>query len=73
MGIRRARAGWDRAAPTPFVGIGQSNRPRRARRRLSSWPRRELHRQLLDKAEERGVPVLWVDPAYTSRSCPVCG
>ena len=43
------------------------------RRRLSTWPQGELHRQLEYKAEERGVPVLKVNPAYTSKTCPVCG
>lgn len=46
---------------------------RRSRRRLSSWPQGELHRQLLYKAEQRGVPIIRVNPAYTSRSCPRCG
>ncbi len=48
-------------------------RGRRMRRRLSSWPQRELHRQLEYKAEERGVPVLKVNPRYTSKTCPRCG
>ena len=43
------------------------------RRRLSSWPRRELHRQIFYKSEERGVPVILVNPRYTSRTCPRCG
>ncbi len=43
------------------------------RRRLSSWPHRELHRQIEYKAEERGVPVIKVDPRYTSKTCPRCG
>ncbi|MCI4335409.1 MAG: transposase, partial [Thermoplasmata archaeon] len=46
---------------------------RRMCRRLSSWPQRELHRQLQYKAEEQGVPVLMVNPAYTSKTCPRCG
>ncbi len=46
---------------------------RATRRRLSSWPRRELHRQLFYKSEERGVPVVLVDPRNTSRTCPRCG
>ncbi len=45
----------------------------RARRRLSSWPRRELHRQLEYKAAERGVPLFWVNPYRTSSTCPRCG
>jgi IS605 OrfB family transposase len=45
----------------------------RMRRRLSSWPQRELHRQLEYKAEDRGVPLLKVNPRYTSKACPRCG
>jgi putative transposase len=45
----------------------------RTRRRLSSWPRRELHRQLEYKAADRGVPVYWVNPFRTSVTCPRCG
>ncbi len=48
-------------------------RGRALRRRLSSWPVRELHRQLAYKAEGAGVPVLQVDPSYTSKTCPRCG
>jgi IS605 OrfB family transposase len=45
----------------------------RFRRRLSSWPRGELHRQIAYKAAERGVPVYWVNPFRTSITCPRCG
>ncbi|MDD1769825.1 MAG: RNA-guided endonuclease TnpB family protein [Methanomassiliicoccales archaeon] len=48
-------------------------RGRRMRRRLSIWPQRELHRQIEYKAEERGVPIIKVDPRYTSKTCPRCG
>ncbi len=48
-------------------------RSRRMRRRLSIWPQRELHRQIEYKAEERGVPIIKVDPRYTSKTCPRCG
>jgi len=52
--------------------------PRRSRgkalsRRLSSWPRRKLHQIIEYKAEWRGVPVVKVDPRYSSRTCPICG
>jgi transposase len=43
------------------------------RRRLSSWPQHEIHRQIEYKAEERGVPIIKVDPRYTSKTCPRCG
>jgi len=42
-------------------------------RRLSMWPRRELHRIIEYKAEERGIPIVKVDPRYSSRKCPICG
>ncbi len=42
-------------------------------RRLSSWPRREIHRQIEYKAALEGVPVIKVDPRYTSKTCPACG
>lgn len=48
-------------------------RGRRMRRRLSSWPQGELHRQLEYKAADLGVPILKVNPRYTSKTCPRCG
>jgi IS605 OrfB family transposase len=48
-------------------------RSRSFRGRMSRWPQGELHRQLLYKAEDRGVPVLWMSPYRTSRTCPRCG
>jgi IS605 OrfB family transposase len=48
-------------------------RSRSTRRRLSSWPRAELHRQLSYKAAERGVPIYWVNPYRSSRTFPRCG
>jgi len=42
-------------------------------RRLSSWPRREIHRQIEYKAALAGVPIIKVNPAWTSKTCPVCG
>jgi len=46
---------------------------RKMNRRLASWPRRELHRQIEYKAALAGVPVIKVNPAWTSKTCPVCG
>jgi IS605 OrfB family transposase len=43
------------------------------RRRLSSWPQGELHRQIEYKALAAGVPVIKVNPAWTSKTCPACG
>jgi len=42
-------------------------------RRLSLWPRRKLHQIIEYKAQWRGIPVVKVDPRYSSRKCPMCG
>jgi len=42
-------------------------------RRISAWPRRKLHQIIEYKAAWRGIPVVKVDPRYSSRKCPVCG
>ncbi|MBU0684490.1 MAG: transposase, partial [Candidatus Thermoplasmatota archaeon] len=42
-------------------------------RRLSMWPRRKLHSIIEYKAQWRGIPVVKVDPRYSSRKCPACG
>lgn len=52
---------------------GAGSPSKRINRRLSSWPRRELHRQIGYKALAAGVPVLKVNPRYTSKTCPACG
>jgi IS605 OrfB family transposase len=48
-------------------------RSRRMNRRLSSWPRSEIHRQIEYKAALAGVPVIKVNPQWTSKTCPACG
>src|SRR6266702_5881894 len=52
---------------------GARGRSHRMNRRLSSWPRREIHRQIEYKAALAGVPVIKVNPQWTSKTCPVCG
>jgi IS605 OrfB family transposase len=42
-------------------------------RRLSLWPRRKLHQIIEYKAAWRGIPVMKVDPRYSSKKCPICG
>jgi putative transposase len=42
-------------------------------RRISMWPRRKLHQIIEYKAAWRGIPIIKVDPRYSSRKCPVCG
>ncbi|HEY5538001.1 MAG TPA: transposase, partial [Thermoplasmata archaeon] len=52
---------------------GAGGRSRRMNRRLSSWPRREIHRQIEYKGALEGVPILKINPRYTSQTCPACG
>ncbi len=52
---------------------GAGGRSHRMNRRLSSWPRSEIHRQIEYKAALEGVPVIKVNPQWTSKTCPVCG
>jgi IS605 OrfB family transposase len=50
---------------------GRLNRHQRAA--LSNWPFRQLGECITYKGMRAGVPVLEVDPAYTSQTCPACG
>jgi putative transposase len=52
---------------------GAGGRSRKTNRRLSSWPRSEIHRQIEYKAALAGVPIIKVNPAWTSKTCPACG
>jgi len=49
------------------------SRNKELNRRLSLWPRRKLHQIIEYKAVWRGIPVMKVDPRYSSRKCPICG
>jgi len=40
-------------------------------RRLSFWPRRKLHQIIEYKAAWKGIPVVKVDPRYSSKKCPI--
>jgi putative transposase len=40
-------------------------------RRLSMWPRRKLHQIIEYKAEDMGIPIVKVDPRYSSKKCPI--
>jgi len=46
-------------------------RSRDLNRRLSLWPRRKLHQCIEYKAAWKGILVVKVDPAYSSRKCPI--
>ncbi len=44
-----------------------------ARNRLSGWAFAQLGSFVVYKARLAGIPVVFVDPAYTSQTCSVCG
>ncbi len=46
---------------------------RKQRARLSNWGFAQLRQFVAYKAKRAGVPVLFVDPRYTSQGCPCCG
>ena len=58
-----------------LVGIREQVkiRSKKGRRNLNSWPFYILKQAICDKAEELGIPVATVNPAYTSQRCPRCG
>jgi len=49
------------------------NKNKDLNRRLSVWPRRKLHQIIEYKAAWRSIPIIKVDPRYSSRRCPTCG
>jgi len=55
-----------------LTGIRPS-KGKKLNRRISFWPRRRLHQIIEYKAAWKGIPVVKVDPRYSSRKCPVCG
>jgi len=55
-------------------GISKRTTVRKAQRsRHSNWGFYQLRSFLSYKAEIFGVPVQFIDPRYTSQTCPVCG
>lgn len=44
----------------------------KVRARLHRWPFRELQQKIVDKATRVGIEVIFVDPRYTSKTCPHC-
>ena len=54
------------------LGDMRMNKNKTLNRRLSLWPRRKLHQIIEYKAAWKGIPVVKVDPRYSSRKCPTC-
>ncbi|WP_151482709.1 RNA-guided endonuclease InsQ/TnpB family protein [Streptomyces albicerus] len=57
-----------------LMGIRERVRLRKPQRAtLHSWSFHQLGEFIAYKARKAGVPVVYVDPAYTSRTCAECG
>ncbi|WP_415950139.1 RNA-guided endonuclease InsQ/TnpB family protein [Streptomyces sp. KLOTTS4A1] len=57
-----------------LTGIRERVRLRKPQRAtLHSWSFHQLGQFIAYKARKAGVPVVYVDPAYTSRTCAECG
>ena len=56
---------------TGIRGRARSRKPQRAT--LHSWSFAQLGAFVSHKAQSAGVPVVFVDPAYTSQTCSACG
>ncbi len=56
-------------------GIRKStkNKGRRLRRIVSNMPYYKLAKMIEYKAQMKGIPVIFVDEAYTSQECHICG
>ena len=44
----------------------------KVRARLHRWPFRQLQQKITDKAARAGIEVIFVNPRYTSKTCPRC-
>lgn len=57
-----------------LTGIRERVRARRRQRAvLHSWAFADLGAKIVYKARQKGIPIVFVDPRNTSRTCPQCG
>lgn len=71
--VIEAERTWKGVALEDLGGIRQRVRLRKPQRvTLHSWAFAQLGRFLEYKARRAGVPLVYVDPAYTSRECAEC-
>ena len=58
-----------------LTGIRKSKKEqhRKQRARNNRWPFRQCQFYVSYKAAEKGIEVVFVNPAHTSQSCPICG
>jgi IS605 OrfB family transposase len=72
--VAKAKATGRGIALEDLEGItGRVSVRREQRARLKGWAFDQLRRFIAYKAQLAGVPVYFIDPADTSRTCPECG
>jgi IS605 OrfB family transposase len=70
-GIRR-RTIQRTARKSRGAGGRKAANARKNNRMIATWPFHQLAMFIAYKAERAGIVVEWVDPAYTSQTCPAC-
>jgi IS605 OrfB family transposase len=57
-----------------LTGIRKNpRRSKKGRYQLNTWAFYQVQQFIAYKAVEKGVPVMWINPEYTSQACPKCG
>lgn len=72
--VDKARETGRAIALEDLTGIRERTKSRKAGRyKQRSWSFYQLRQFIAYKAQDAGVPVVFVDPRYTSKTCHVCG
>jgi IS605 OrfB family transposase len=72
--VKKAKAANVAIALEDLTGIRErAAKGKRMRKMLGRWAFYDLRTKIAYKAKQAGVTVVFVDPAYTSKTCSVCG
>ena len=52
---------------------GKKKRTKEFRRRNNNWAYKWLSKRLVDHSNGKGFSVYYIEPAYSSQTCPICG
>jgi putative transposase len=71
--VRKAQDTHRAIALEDLSGIREAPVRRKQRSKHANWSFYQLRQYISYKAELAGIPVIFVDPKYTSQTCSVCG
>jgi IS605 OrfB family transposase len=72
--VEKAKAEVKAIALEDLTGIRErAAKGKRMRKMLGRWAFYDLRTKIAYKAKQAGVTVVFVDPAYTSKTCSICG